>query len=459
MYHHILHLFRRDLRLVDNTALEEARTQAIKISLGFIFDPAQIKPHQYQSKPALHVLCKSLAELAEQTSLAGGVLNIWHGDPIKILEAVLEHEPIDAVSINADYTPFSTARDQKIATLCEKRGIPLLISHDALLNPPGSVRTQQDKMYAMFTPFYRAADKIPVSKPTPEKALPLAKQLLYHAHKNIPEEIRAASTPTVAHPVVGGRRAGLKVLATFQHQTGYATRRDLPADTTGTSHLSPYLKCGALSVREVYWHIKNTHKGAGEPFLRSLYWRDFFTHVAADTPHVFGHPYNPAYQHLTWHNNPSWFARWCEGTTGFPLVDAGIRELLATGTMHNRVRMVAASLLIKTLHIDWRLGERFFAQHLADYDPAVNNGNWQWVASTGCDAQPYFRIFNPWLQQKKFDPEAVYIKQWLPELAHLTPKAIHALARSTVRGYPAPLVDHAVESKKTLARYRALRKK
>ena len=188
-----------------------------------------------------------------------------------------------------------------------------------------------------------------------------------------------------------------------------------------------------------------------------MYWRDFFTHIAFHFPHVFGTAFHEKFQKIIWPFNQKKFTAWCEGETGFPIVDAGMRELNATGYMHNRVRMIVGSFLTKDLHIDWRLGEKYFAEKLVDYDPAVNNGNWQWVASTGCDAQPYFRIFNPWLQQQKFDAECIYIKRWVPELDNLSPKSIHNLYKLNQNGpnqYPTPIVDHAIESQKAKTFYK-----
>ena len=193
------------------------------------------------------------------------------------------------------------------------------------------------------------------------------------------------------------------------------------------------------------------------PLIKQLYWRDFFTQVAYHSPFVFGQPFHEKYSKLPWSNSEKAFTAWCTGTTGFPIVDAGMRELNATGFMHNRVRMIVASFLTKDLHIDWRKGERYFAQQLVDYDPAVNNGNWQWCASTGCDAQPYFRIFNPWLQQKKFDPQCIYIKKWVPELQKILPLTIHTWYKEDsppIKNYPRPMVDHGVESKKAKELYK-----
>jgi deoxyribodipyrimidine photo-lyase len=208
-------------------------------------------------------------------------------------------------------------------------------------------------------------------------------------------------------------------------------------------------------VREAYHAIKR-QLGGENPLLRQLYWRDFLTHIAYHFPKVFGHAFIDKFDTLVWDNDREKFQAWADGKTGFPIVDAGMRELNATGFMHNRVRMITASFLVKDLHISWRWGERYFAQHLVDYDPCVNNGNWQWAASTGCDAQPYFRIFNPWLQQQKFDPQGHYLYQWLPELRNVPIKTIHQWeAKHYGDFYPAPIVKHSEAVAVTKGRYKA----
>lgn len=233
----------------------------------------------------------------------------------------------------------------------------------------------------------------------------------------------------------------------------YKDTHDFPS--LSTTLLSPHLKFGSLSIREVY-HTIAAKLGGEHSLIRQLYWRDFYSQIAFHAPFVFGHPYQKKFQTLPWSENKKAFAAWCAGKTGFPIVDAGMRQLNQTGFMHNRVRMIVASFLVKDLHINWLWGERYFAQQLIDYDPAVNNGNWQWCASTGCDPQPYFRIFNPWLQQKKFDPEAEYIKKWVVELQDIPTQLIHNWYRSDdiIPHYPRPIVEHSKESKKAKEDYR-----
>nr|WP_280954397.1 deoxyribodipyrimidine photo-lyase [Methanohalophilus levihalophilus] len=254
----------------------------------------------------------------------------------------------------------------------------------------------------------------------------------------------------------GGRENGLEILDNPKRFENYQDERDYPA-LDATTGLSAHNKFGTVSIREVY-HCLADEFGKNHPLITQLYWRDFFTHLAYNNPHVFGHSFRKKYDSLKWIDDKDSFRKWCEGKTGFPIVDAGMRQLNTTGYMHNRVRMIAASFLVKDLHIDWRWGERYFAQHLVDYDPCVNNGNWQWAASTGADSQPYFRIFNPWLQQTKFDKDCEYIKTWVPELADVDPKRIHRLGhdeKHRIPDYPAPIVDHSREREQSLFMFKS----
>jgi deoxyribodipyrimidine photo-lyase len=300
------------------------------------------------------------------------------------------------------------------------------------------------KPYTVFTPFYKKASKLAVAKPH-TCSLSALRSPSTELHCVDPRQFLPSETAPkrVSH---GGRTEGLKRLKRAATLTEYDKERDLPG-LQGTTLLAPHNKFGTLSVREVYHTIAET-LGTGHTLIREVYWRDFFTHIAWHFPHVFGHAFNRQYDKLSWSKSEKLFETWCEGKTGFPIVDAGMRELVQTGFMHNRVRMIVASFLVKDLHISWQRGEEFFAQHLTDYDPCVNNGSWQWAASTGCDAQPYFRIFNPWLQQKRFDPECIYIKRWVPEIASLPPKAIHELHEEDMFrsvNYPRPIVEHSVQ--------------
>ncbi len=469
----VVFIFRRDLRLEDNTALHEALSYHPHTFCFFILDPVQCSPAQnsFFSHRACAFMLGALEDLAMRIQSYGGQLTIMHGNTEDIVShIVLALMPTD-LYVNADYTPFSRERDQTIATLCSKHGVQFHVLHDALLiGDPVQVLTKKKTPYSVFTPFYKAARNISYRETNVNRsqiatmvALPsdaktsLARWILPVAElfRLLPGYLQLVS------PVYKGTHANAQEILKNTLRVGqdYQGTHDIPS--IATTHLSPYLKFGLLSVRTVCTTIAAKY-GMAHPLIRQLYWRDFFTYVAFHSPHVFGHAYHQEFDALEWDNNQEYFDRWCSGTTGFPLVDAGMRELAATGHLHNRVRMVVASFLCKDLHIDWRYGERYFAQKLVDYDPAVNNGNWQWVASTGCDAQPYFRIFNPWLQQRRFDPEGIYIRKWIPELASVSNRDLHnwhtAYAKYPLV-YHKPICWHEQERSKTMIYYKQALKK
>ncbi len=449
-----LFIFRRDLRLEDNTGLMRALRDSGDVIPAFIFDPGQAGRHPYKSDNALQFLAASLAGLDRELRSRGSHLSLFQGRTENVVSALICSEGLDAVYVNRDYTPFSRGRDKSIEDACGEKNAAFVTCGDSLLNEPEAVAKADGTPYTVFTPFFRASRSLAVRAPLENTFAN------YHVRK-----VRTEAGPSVYARVLprrnerlfreGGRAEALGLLARVGRFTDYDKTRDLPA-VDGTTGLSPHNTFGTISIREFHQAVRKG-LGPGHPILRQLYWRDFFTHVAVHFDRVFGRPFRPEYERLVWNDDPRRFRRWREGTTGFPFVDAGMRQLNATGFMHNRVRMVCASFLVKDLHIDWRKGERYFATQLEDYDPCVNNGNWQWVASTGCDAAPYFRIFNPWLQQKRYDPQAVYIKRWVPELERMAPELIHRLDRDEDRrpgGYPSPIVDHAVESLRALAMYR-----
>ena len=435
----VLVIFRRDLRLEDNTALLAAQKDSKEVLPCFVFDPRQVQPHLYYSPAAAQCMIDSLRDLDRELMQRAGKLNLFYGKPEEILDTLITQEHIDALYYNRDYTPFSQERDAAIAALCRKRALPWYAFDDALLQPPGQVVKKDGSPYTVFTPFFRKASSLPVAGPRP---LPATRFVRAQGALTWEALFQRIGIEPRGHPL-GGRSQAVKILERLRDFSVYEDTRDYPflEMTTG---LSPHLKFGTCSVREVYQHIGQL-LSAQHSLIRQLYWRDFFTHILFHFPRVLGEAFRPEFQNISWENDEKKFLAWCEGRTGFPIVDAGMRQLVESGFMHNRLRMITASFLVKDLHIDWRWGERFFATRLADYDPAVNNGNWQWAASTGCDAQPYFRIFNPWLQQKKFDEDCRYIQRWIPELRGLPARAIHAWAEQrmgSAHSYPAPIVDH-----------------
>ena len=428
-------IFRRDLRLEDNTGLNEALKKG-EVLLVFIFDPRQLEG-KYFSKNAFQFMVKSLKELDKELRNKGAKLNIYEGRPDEVLKNLVQG--YDAVYVNEDYTPFSKERDKEIKTIVERQGKSFIPCKDYMLNPPEDILKQDGAPYSVFTPYYNNAREKDIQKPKTEKG----SFLVDRSSKDI-DVIKYEDNPEIFRK--GGRSEALEILNDANRFLNYEEDRDLP-EKEGTTGLSPHNKFGTVSIREVY-HSFVDGLGKGHALVRQLYWRDFFMQLAYHNPGVFGKSFHKKFDSIDWSNDKKKFSAWCEGKTGFPIVDAGMRQLNTTGYMHNRVRMIVASFLAKDLHIDWREGERYFAQKLVDYDPCVNNGSWQWAASTGADAQPYFRIFNPWRQQKRFDDGCRYIKRWVPGLADLSPREIHGLEHEMPEGldYPRPIVDHAKES-------------
>ena len=302
----------------------------------------------------------------------------------------------------------------------------------------------------MFTPYYKQALTFTVTPPQKLTQGAFYSDTLKSSFLATHPLVYTKNSSSV---VTGGTAQAQKIVRPLEDFTNYEQEHNFPS--IATTHLSAHNKFGTVSIRTVY-HAIYKKLGKSHPLLRQLYWRDFFTTIAFFFPFVFGNAFKEKYNNVVWSTNKKFFEKWCKGMTGFPIVDAGMRELNATGFMHNRARLITGSFLVKDLHINWLWGEKYFAQQLIDYDPSVNNGNWQWVASTGCDSQPYFRIFNPWLQQKKFDPECIYIKKWLPEVKNIPIKDIHNWYKtySEYDNYHPPLVEHDYETKKAKIMYK-----
>ncbi len=446
-----LFIFRRDLRVFDNTGLLEAARLADEVVVCFIFDEA-ILARYGRDEFRLGFLHASLIDLERQVQNLGGRLNLYVGNPQQVVQGLLNSAAFSGVYVNRDYTPYSQRRDAELEEICRSSGTEFFTVSDALINEPEQVYKDDGGHYAVFTPFYNRARQLYVAPPQEDLPRNLcAVKFSDLVLTDLPAAVPRGKAQSVFMP---GREGALHTLAHLEPLTSYATDRDYPA-LPGTSRLSAHLKFGTCSVREAYREIA-AHLGEQHPLLRQLYWRDFFTHVAYHRPRVFGHAFREIYDGINWDQASDKFVLWCEGKTGFPIIDAGMRELVSTGYMHNRVRMVVASFLVKNLHVDWRLGEAFFARHLTDYDACVNNGNWQWAASTGADAQPYFRVFNPWRQQLKFDGDGLYIKRWVPELADWPAKAIHRLEKDSA-GYLTPIVDLRASAEEIKARFRGLK--
>jgi deoxyribodipyrimidine photo-lyase len=438
-----LFIFRRDLRLADNTGLNNVLKQSERVIPCFIFDPRQVEDsNTYKSDNAIQFMLESLTDLNKELRKHNTRLYIFYGKTEEIIKKLISSEKIDAVFCNRDYTPFSINRDSAIATVCKQHDITFEQNGDALLNEPENVLKKDGSHYSIFTAFYKKAHIIPIKEPNKLYKGSWFKGTIKHVvHlKDIATKILPHENKDIAYH--GGAQKALTIVKNLEKLENYNHEHNYPS--IKTSLVSAHLKFGTVSVRHLY-HAILKQLGKHHPLIRQLYWRDFFTHIAYHSPTVFGHAYHKKFDKLAWNKDKKLFNLWCEGKTGFPIIDAGMRQLNTTGFMHNRVRMIVASFLVKDLYIDWQWGEKYFAQKLVDYDPALNNGNWQWCASTGCDAQPYFRIFNPWLQQKKYDPDCVYIKKWIPELKNYDNKIIHNWFKessSDIKNYPKPIIEH-----------------
>jgi len=442
--------FRRDLRISDNPAWAAATQRRQPICALFVLDPVPLAT----AGPLRHrLLLEHLAELDASLREHGGRLRIVAGTPAEALAAVAADIGADRIFLNADTTPYSQSRDRKVAAL----GLDIESYWGTLVQPPGSVLAKSGSVSKVFTPFWKtwegvAWDRWPEALDDPE------------VFSDPGEGLPAAQGDS---PEPGGERGALQRLAEFtEHVDRYLDERDLPA-VEGTSGLSTDLRFGTISPRLVADHIGHATKGRAG-FVRQLAWRDWYAHLLGEQPELRTQSMRPETGEIEWVNDETEFETWKDGRTGFPLVDAGMRQLAQTGRMHNRVRMVCASFLVKDLLIDWRWGEQWFRTQLIDADLSQNVGNWQWVAGTGPDAAPFFRVFNPLLQSRKFDAQGHYLRRWIPELAGLSARDIHEpcsvapldLAIADVYlgdTYPEPIVDHRWARDRALAAYGAAR--
>lgn len=447
-----LFIFTRDLRAYDNIGLIEACKNSNKVIACFIFNPKIIETKTSRPDHRIQFLLECLKDLIEEFRKRKARLHLLYGDYTKTVQTLIKKEKIDAVFLNKDYTPFSKKRQDELSKSCSQNNIPFHQYLDHLLYDPNLVKTKEGKPYMIFSQFFRTATHLPVSIPQKNNFTNFDSQKLeLDINESYQEFVEYKSNLAVT----GGRKNCLKILENIQDFEDYNTRRNYPAHN-GTTLLSSYSRFGCCSVRELY-HAISERLGKNHSLMTEIHWKEFFSYILYHFPHIPKTTFRQKYSKITWSCNKTHFKAWKNGKTGFPIVDAGMNQLNNTGFMHNRVRMIAASFLTKDLHIDWKLGERYFAKKLIDYDLAVNNGSWQWAASTGCDAQPWFRIFNPWLQQKKFDPECKYIFEWVPELRMLSKEQVHRLEKESFStDYPRPIVDHIKESKIAKEMFRGL---
>ena len=401
-------LFRRDFRIHDNLAFNRLIAECGSgkgIFPMFIFNPAQIyaKNNPYFSNNCVQFMIESLDDLDKHIHVnyyESGGGNGSNSD-IDVFVELSKKYKIKTIAYNKDYSPFAIKRDGIIEKWASEHGIRIITEEDYTLYPMGAIRNNKDEPYKVFTPFYKKSLAIKVKPVSGVSVLNI----------NVIKHIKRFDKHRYYEPnddiaVRGGRD---KALERFKKiMTDYAKTRDYPA-MDKTTRLSAYIKFGCVSIREVYYNYKNVKE-----LQRELLWREFYANILYYFPHVLGNAFKEQYDNVKWTNNKEWFKRWCQGKTGYAMVDAGMAQLNKTGWMHNRLRMITAMFLTKDLLIDWRWGEKYFATKLVDYDPASNNGGWQWSASTGTDSQPYFRIFNPDLQLKRYDKDYEYIRTWIP---------------------------------------------
>jgi deoxyribodipyrimidine photo-lyase len=456
-----LFIFHRDLRIVDNIGLIRSLVECETVYTCFIFTPEQVSKHnRYRSTRAIQFMIESLQELARDIQQYDGKLIILYGDPIAMTRYLIHRLGVAAVYTNKDYSPYAIERERKTASLCKSLQKSFIETSDYYLYEPGSVVTSTNKYYQKFTPFYDAVVGRAVPAPYPNYSRQYNGLSAFSGQLDYMASLREMMSKYVGVPsetvvVHGGRENALiRLRQAGRRQDKYDSQRDfLEYETT---LLSSFIKFGCISIREVYHAFVKAY-GKHSGIVRELIWREFFAHILFGFSGVLN---GYTYKNVKWHTSPTRLEKWKRGQTGFPIVDACMRQLAETGYMHNRGRMIVANFLVKTLLIHWKHGEEYFAQMLVDYDPASNNGNWQSISGTGVDQKPYFRDMNPWIQSAKFDPEARYIKHWVPELRNVDPNAIHKWELywndTKYRGikYYKPMVVYGEQKSKMLEMYR-----
>ena len=425
--------FRRDLRLDDNAGLYHALRDKNPVVPVFIFDSDILDELEDKKDRRVEFIHEALRQMQSKLLRLGSTLDTRYGKPAEIFKELLHDYRVEKVFTNHDYEPYARKRDKDIAAWLSEKGVTFHHFKDQVIFEKDEVCKDDGKPYTVFTPYSRKW----------KSQLTDFYLQSYPVRKYFKSFLRQDERPLFSPELIGFQKNGLAFPdSEWKGQVirHYKDLRDFPA-ANGTTRLGVHLRFGTISIRQ----LAGEAGALNETFLNELIWRDFYQMILWHFPHVVSRAFKPEYDQISWRNNPAEFESWCNGMTGYPIVDAGMRELNATGYMHNRVRMIVASFLTKHLLIDWRWGEAYFAGKLLDYDLASNNGGWQWAAGSGCDAAPYFRIFNPYLQTKKFDPEFKYIRHWVPEFEELN--------------YPRPIVDHEFARKRCLEAYsKALKK-
>lgn len=436
---------RRDLRLTDHTALNAALSSAESVVVAFVFDPDILRELPQKADRRVTYILRALQEIDRQLRERGSCLLVRYGRPEVDIPHLAKALGAQLVTTNKDYEPQAKSRDLAVGKALREQGVLFDSFKDQVVFEGSEIRNQKGEPYRVFTPWAKAWTQALkpehfASRTTPLRNLVAKQELEKLSH---PLTAKALGFSETALWIDAGEAAARKLLHSFDPIT-YEKLRDFPA-SHGTSGLSTHLRFGAISVRECVRYALD--HPTGETWLKELIWREFYQMILDQFPHVAEGSFKREFDQIQWPGKESHFQAWQEGRTGFPLVDAAMRHFNETGWMHNRLRMVVASFLVKDLLIDWRKGERHFAHHLLDFDLASNNGGWQWCASTGCDAQPWFRIFNPWTQSKKFDPKGLYIQRHVPEFRGA--RDLHRPGNFP-KNYPEPIVDHATQRKLVL---------
>lgn len=424
-----IHWFRRDLRLEDNTALYQALTNNEQVLPIFIFDTEILESLEDKSDARVQFIFDTLMAIRKKLRASGNDIYIAYGSPLDVFKNLIRQYAISTVYTNHDFEPYAIQRDNAVSQFLQEHNIAFKTFKDQVIFEKDDVLKDDGKPYTIYTPYSKKWKlKLTADDLAPK---PSEKYLRYLFQTPPLPEIslqQLGFLPTKMF--IPGNQLNIEIVKNY-HNT-----RDLPA-VNGTSRMSVHLRFGTVSIR----HLARLTQQVNEKYFNELIWREFYQMILSHFPHVVTKSFKPEYDRIVWRNNESEFQSWCEGKTGFPIVDAGMRELNATGHMHNRVRMIVSSFLTKDLLIDWRWGEAYFAKKLLDFDLASNNGGWQWAAGCGVDAAPYFRIFNPQSQTLKFDPELKYISHWVPELNELS--------------YPKPIVDHSFARDRVLKVYKS----
>jgi deoxyribodipyrimidine photo-lyase len=468
-YRSALFWFRRDLRVEDNAGLYYALKSASRVHCAFVYDREILDVLPSRADRRVEFIWESVEELRARIAALGGELIVLHDFARDAIPALAARLQVDAVFTNADYEPAARDRDNAVAATLDSQQRRFHAAKDQAIFERDEVLTQAGRPFTVYTPYRNAwmkllDDYFVRAYPVEKHAAGLAKPPFAATPPASLEALGFERTNIAGFAVSHGASGAARLLEDFMPRIDeYHRARDFPA-VKGVSYLGVHNRFGTVSVRELARRARSRKSEGAATWLAELCWRDFFFQVLWHHPRSARHAFRAEFDRIDWPNDPKLFAAWREARTGYPIVDAAMRQINETGFMHNRLRMVAASFLVKDLLVDWRLGEAYFAEHLNDFDQAANNGNWQWAASTGCDAQPYFRIFNPVTQSERFDPGGKFIRRYIPALARVSDKRIHAPWTMSMaeqresgclvgRDYPAPVVDHATQRVKALALY------